>query len=292
MSRICDVIIVNYNAGNLLKAAVDTVLQLAGTHVIVIDNASSDDSLVLLASSDKSEHVTVIKNTSNQGFSAACNQGIKSSLASRLLFLNPDATIQPESLQRLMAVLDSDKNIGMVGGCLLNEDGTEQGGGRRAMPTPWRLFVRATGLYRLTPWFPNIFYDFHLDKQPLPEKPIEVEAISGACMLTTQDAVKNVGAWDEAYFLHVEDLDWCQRFRLAGYKILFVPDATIIHHKGSCSKSRPIWVELHKHRGMLRFYRKFLQKNYPGPLMWLVSLGIWTRFAVISSVISIKRLLG
>ena len=97
-----------------------------------------------------------------------------------------------------------------------------------------------------------------------------------------------MGLWDEDYFLHVEDLDWCQRFRLAGFRILFVPDAVIIHHKGSCSQSRPVWVEWHKHRGMLKFYRKFLSKNYPGPLMWLVTLGIWLRF----TMVAIKRLIS
>jgi GT2 family glycosyltransferase len=291
MNTACDVIIVNYNAGNLLKNAVTSVLKSSNTHVFVIDNNSSDDSLSLLSTLNQQERLEIIKNKENQGFAFACNQGIYASSAETLLFLNPDAVLENDDFQHLMSVLASDKNIGMVGGVLKDEDGTEQGGGRRSMPTPWRLFVRATGLYRLKHWWPNVFYDLHMDKQPLPDKPIEVEAISGACMLVRKEAIEKVGLWDEGYFLHVEDLDWCQRFRLAGFRILFVPDADVIHHKGSCSQRRPVWVEWHKHRGMLRFYRKFLRKNYPGPLMWVVTLGIWLRFGAVAIVKTVKSIL-
>jgi GT2 family glycosyltransferase len=286
-----DVIIVNYNAGALLKDAIDSVLSTPETKVIVVDNASTDDSLTGLVEIPK-ERLSIVRNEQNKGFATACNQGIQHSNANDLLFLNPDACLPDNTLARLQAVLHSDDNIGMVGGLLLNKDGTEQGGGRRANPTPWRLFVRATGLHHLSKWWPETFLDFHLDKQTLPDEPIEVEAISGACMLVSKNSINKVGLWDEDYFLHVEDLDWCQRYRLANYRIIFVPDAPVIHQKGHCSQKRRVWVEWHKHRGMMRFYRKFLKKDYPGPAMWLVSAGIWTRFALLASLIKINHLLG
>lgn len=286
-----DVIIVNYNAGRLLRNAIDSVLTAPKARVIVVDNASTDDSLEQLIDIPK-ERLSIIRNKQNKGFATACNQGIQNSTANDLFFLNPDANISVETLARLQTVLHSDNSIGMVGGLLLNNDGTEQGGGRRATPTPWRLFVRASGLYRFSKWWPNTFLDFHLDKQPLPDSPIDVEAISGACMLVSKDSIDNVGLWDENYFLHVEDLDWCQRYRLANYRIVFVPDAPVIHQKGHCSQKRRIWVEWHKHRGMMRFYRKFLKANYPGPTMWLVSASIWTRFALLATVIKMNQLLN
>jgi GT2 family glycosyltransferase len=178
----------------------------------------------------------------------------------------------------------------MVGGLLLNWDGTEQAGGRRAVPTPWRSFVRAFGLHRLADRWPNVFYDFHLYKQPLPAKSLEVEAISGACMLVKRKALDDVGLWDEGYFLHCEDLDWCMRFRQKGWKILFVPAARINHALGACSRSRRVFVEWHKHKGMLRFYRKFFSQEYPGFMMWLVTAGVWLRFVMVTASIKLRGL--
>ena len=174
--------------------------------------------------------------------------------------------------------MESDPHIGMVGGYLINPDGSEQGGGRRAIPTPWRALVRALGLYRLEKYWPQLFFDFHLHHQPLPQAPIEVEAISGALMLVRREAIDDVGAWDERYFLHCEDLDWCMRFKQKNWTIVFVPDAPVTHFQGTCSRSRPFFVAWHKHRGMLRFYRKFFRNQYPGILMGLVTLGVWLRF--------------
>jgi GT2 family glycosyltransferase len=137
-------------------------------------------------------------------------------------------------------------------------------------------------LNRFADRWPRLFFDFHLHKQPFPDAPLEVEAISGALMLVRREAMADVGPLDEGYFLHCEDLDWCMRFRKKGWKILFVPDAPVVHYRGTCSRSRPIFVEWHKHKGMMRFYRKFFRHQYPGMLMWLVALGVWLRFGAVA----------
>lgn len=138
--------------------------------------------------------------------------------------------------------------------------------------------------------WPRLFFDFHLHKQPLPDRAIEVEAISGACMLVKREAIDAVGLWDEGYFLHCEDLDWCMRFSQHGWKILFVPTARITHALGVCSRSRPIFVEWHKHKGMMRFYHKFFRHQYPGVLMGLVTIGVWLRFALLAAYYSGKHI--
>jgi len=97
---------------------------------------------------------------------------------------------------------------------------------------------------------------------------------------------------DDDYFLHCEDLDWCHTFQDAGWRILFVPGVDILHHKGACSVERPVFVLWHKHRGMARFYRKFLSQRYPQPLNWLVLMGIWARFAVMLPVESTRKLIS
>jgi GT2 family glycosyltransferase len=278
------VIIVNYNSGQFLKQCVDSVFDIKeDVEVIVVDNASTDDSVIRLKSAFPNEiKLQVISNSSNLGFAKACNAGAQRVSGQFLFYLNPDCILDRNAISEMLNPLKQDPAVGMVGGLLTNPDGTEQGGGRRAVPTPWRSFVRAFGLSRFATRWPKLFFDFHLHKQPLPDQPIEVEAISGACMMVRREAQEDVGPLDEGYFMHCEDLDWCMRFRQKGWKILFVPTAKIVHYLGVCSKSRPIFVEWHKHKGMMRFYKKFFRHQYPGILMWLVGLGVWLRFGLIA----------
>lgn len=289
LSMSCDVIIVNYNAGAYLARCVESVPDSVA-QIIVVDNDSRDDSLDLLQKSAKHDaRLHIVHTGKNAGFASGCNIGISASTAEYLLFLNPDCVLQPGSLQCLLDVLQGDAGIGMVGGLLVNPDGSEQAGGRRAVPTPWRSFVRAFGLTRLSSRWPALLSDFDLHREPLPREPIEVEAISGALMLVRRQAMDDVGLWDEKYFLHCEDLDLCMRFRRNAWKIVFVPDARVTHKKGVSSRARPIFIEWHKHKGMMRFYRKFFRDQYPGMLMWLVAAGVWSRFVLLAVYFSVRR---
>ena len=285
------VIIVNYNAGSLLTRCVHAALEQA-RQVIVVDNASSDSSVLNPESEFSLENrLSIIRSESNIGFAAGCNKGLNAATQPYILFLNPDCMLQSGVLKHLVQVLESDSTIGMVGGYLTNPDGSEQGGGRRAIPSPWRAFVRAFGLYHLEKYWPKIFFDFHLHKQPLPQESIEVEAISGALMLVRREAIEDVGVWDEGYFLHCEDLDWCMRFKQKNWKIVFVPDAPVTHFQGTCSRGRPFFVAWHKHKSMLRFYQKFFRQQYPSVLMGLVAVGIWFRFGVTVVFYAVRQLI-
>jgi GT2 family glycosyltransferase len=288
----CDVIVVNFNAGSLLADCVSSVLTAGADRCIVVDNASSDGSIESLEREIEDDRLQIIRNPRNVGFASACNTGAQRASANRLLFLNPDCTLSPGALPRMLQVLEDTPEIGLVGGFLSNPDGSEQAGGRRVFPTPRRAFIRAFGLSRLGRWFPRYFSDFLLHTEPLPTEPTVVEAISGACMLAKREAISDVGPWDEAYFLHCEDLDWCMRFKLKGWQVVFVPDAKVVHVKGICSRSRPIFVEWHKHHGMLRFYHKFFHDQYPGPLWLLVSAGVWFRFVLVAAYHGARGMLG
>ncbi len=276
------IIIVNHNAGPLLTTCVEAVVHQV-QQIVIVDNASTDASLEnLMDCFSTDNYLQLIRLDQNLGFAAGCNIGLETVTTPYVLFLNPDCILAPDSLQDLLYVLESNPQAGMVGGQLINSDGTEQGGGRRTIPTPWRSFVRTFGLYRLEKFSPGLFLDFHLHRQPLPKEPVEVEAISGALMLVRREAINDVGNWDENYFLHCEDLDWCMRFRQKGWRIIFVPEVQVLHHQGACSRARPIFVAWHKHKGMLYFYKKFFRKQYPNVLMWIVILGVWLRFGVIA----------
>ncbi len=279
MSASISTIIVNYNAGDLLLGCVNSLMNCPlDIEIIVVDNASNDGSLEAIVGLP----IKIIRNEKNLGFAAACNAGLNAASAPYLLFLNPDTHFEPGALTILLEALRENGRAGMAGGLLVNPDGSEQAGGRRAVPTPWRSFVRAFGLVRFSNRWPRLFFDFHLHRQPLPEGNVEVEAISGACMLVSRDAVSDVGTWDERYFLHCEDLDWCMRFRQKGWKIVFVPKAKIHHAQGACSRKKRMFVEWHKHRGMMIFYKKFFRHQYPAGLMALVAAGVWMRFCMLA----------
>ncbi len=283
-------IIVNYNAGAGLVSCIQSVIDQVG-EVILVDNASRDNSIALAEVQFAGDaRLRVIRNDTNLGFAAACNIGARAAQYPYWFFLNPDCICTDGSVAELYRVLTANPDTGMVGGLLLNLDGSEQAGGRRLTPTPSRTLVSAFGLRGFAKRWPELLVDFNLHQQPLPDAPISVEAISGACMLVKPEAVAEVGLWDDEYFLHCEDLDWCMRFVRAGWDILFVPSAPITHVQGVCSKSRPLFVEWHKHRGMTRFYRKFFRLSYSRPLLWLVISAIWSRFSLIAFTTFLRKL--
>jgi GT2 family glycosyltransferase len=200
--------------------------------------------------------------------------------------------VADDAVELLLDTLAARPEGGMAGPMIVNPDGSEQAGARRAIPTPWRSFVRAFGLSRLSVRYPRLFSDFLLHGEPVPDRPTRVEAISGACMLVRRESLAGVGLLDEGYFMHCEDLDWCMRFRMTGWQVLFVPQARVTHVKGTSSRSRPVFVEWHKHVGMIRFYRKFFRHQYPGVLMWFVSVGVWLRFGGVATYHLARRLVG
>jgi GT2 family glycosyltransferase len=280
------VVIVNFNAGALLVRSVRAVLEGSEpVEVVVVDNGSTDGSLAALrAELGGDARLRTLEQGRNSGFAAACNAGLRQVAGELVLLLNPDCVVRPDALAVVKAALEADPGAGMAGCLLLNEDGSEQEGCRRSVPTPGRAFVRAFGLARLRRRAGAEGGDFVLSDQPLPAGPVEVDAISGAFMMARRADADAVGPLDEAYFLHCEDLDWCMRFRRSGRRVLFVPGATAVHHKGTSSRGRPVRVLWHMHRGMVRYYRKFFRREYPGPLMWLVVAGVAVRFSALASL--------
>lgn len=280
-----DVIVVSYNSGDLLVDCLRSALASSlPVKVFLVDNASVDGSLAevegALAGNDA---LRVIRNPANLGFAAAVNRALPQGGAEFVLLLNPDCLIEADTLDRMLELADAHKDAGMFGCLIRNFDGSEQVGCRRAIPTP------AKALARVLHWRRGGFDQVGAE---LPAGPVPVEAISGAFMLVRRSAIEKVGPLDDGYFLHCEDLDWCERFNRAGQTILFVPDVEVRHAKGASSAGRPIFVERHKHAGMLRFYRKFFRDAYPAPLWWLVWLAVWARFGLKALWIGVRRLLG
>jgi GT2 family glycosyltransferase len=292
MSPRVSVVIVNYNAGIELSRCVQSLVDAGeNVEIIVVDNDSSDESLQSLSAIDLGGiHLVTIHNDRNRGFAVACNQGSRAARGDLLFYLNPDCVVEPNTISILAGHVTENNRVGMAGGLILNPDGSEQRGCRRTVPTPWRSLVNSLGLYRLSKLNSKVFADFRMDREALPEEPVDVDAISGACMMVSRKAFEDVGPMDEGYFLHCEDLDWCMRFRQQGWRILFVPQAKLTHNKGFCSSSKPVFVEWSKHKGMVRYYRKFFADKYSLPMLCLVYLGIWLRFCLAVCKIYLAKL--
>lgn len=278
---ILSVLIVNYNAGDLLSKAVGAVLNSPlPLEVLISDNGSLDTSLTTLETQHGSDQrLRIQRNQANLGFAAGHNQVLPWARGSYLLFLNPDCIVSRETLARLIDFMAATPQAGMAGCIIRNPDGSEQKASRRRIPDPWVGLVRFLHLNKLMPSL-TVGKRLNLNDQPLPDSPLAVEAISGSLMLVRRQALVEVGPLDNGYFLHCEDLDWFMRFRRAGWQIYLVPGADARHHQGACSVNLPLAVEWHKHKGMARFYRKFQFNDFPLPFSLLVLLGIWIHFGV------------
>ncbi len=284
------VVILNFNAGSFLERCVDSVLRSSvPVDVIVVDNASDDGSFESLQTRLRGDaRVRFLALGSNTGFARGVNHGLRHTTSDFVLVLNPDCVLETETISKTLAGLEAHPEAAAAGCVLRNSDGSEQAGGRRSVPTPWRSLTRVLHLDRQ---FGNSrrFRSFDLMREPLPREPVRVEAISGAFMLFRRSAMDSIGLFDEAYFMHCEDLDWCMRCAQSGRYILFVPGASVVHFKGVSTRRVPFRVELYKHRGMIHFYKKFFRHQYPGALMWAVSAAVWARFAARVVLVALGR---
>jgi GT2 family glycosyltransferase len=276
------VLIVNFNSGPWLVRCVDSVLANdLPLEILVGDNGSCDDSLEQLKTRHgQHEKYRIFSYGCNLGFATATNRLLAESRSEFMLLLNPDCLIEATTLAAMIAVFRQHPGTGMAGCLIRNLDGSEQRGCRRRIPTLESAFYRSLPSFLVSQ--STSARNFDLTHTPLPSAATDVEAISGAFMLVSRPALEVVGPMDEGYFLHCEDLDWCLRFNRAGLRILFVPQIEIRHAQGVCSAARPVRVEWHKHRGMLRFFRKFTHAEEQPLALWLTGLAIWAHFGVAS----------
>ncbi|WP_147653461.1 glycosyltransferase family 2 protein [Vulcaniibacterium gelatinicum] len=219
----------------------------------VVDNASDDGTLAIVQRhAARDPRVRFIANPDNPGFAVACNQGAADSRAPWLAFVNPDCLVEPDTLARLRAHAQG-ASAALVGADLVDEQGRRDAAARRRDPDFARM-LRAPAAARL-----GVAMDPACTLQP-------VDAVSGALMLLPRALFAALGGFDEGYRLHAEDLDLCRRARLAGARVLVANDVTVVHLRGVSSRSRPLFVEWHKHRGLWRYFRKFEAPRH-GPLL-------------------------
>ena len=283
-------IIVNFNAGETLQQCVKALLESEEpTKVVIVDNASSDESAQRLQQSlENQQGVEFLFNTTNPGFAPAVNAAARHLDVDWLLILNPDCIVEPETLGRLKTALENDTSAALAGPAVRDENGQIQRATLRRFPSPWRSLMTATGLWRLGKRFP-VFHGVEVDIAESASDTITCDAVSGACMLVRRGALEEAGFLDEEYGLHCEDLDLMYRLKERGWHCLFVPQANCVHKQGLSSRSRPTWVHFQKHLGMVRFFKKFQAAKTNFPLRMLVYAGIWLRFLISWPLILIRR---
>jgi N-acetylglucosaminyl-diphospho-decaprenol L-rhamnosyltransferase len=221
-----DVIVVSHNSAGELAACVGPLAGAPGVHVTVVDSASTDGSLASVADLD----VDAVPLADNRGFAHACNVGWRRGSGEYVLFLNPDATLAPDALRRLVEVAEATPGIGVVAPKIVEPDGTLDFSLRR-YPQLRTRYAQALFLHRL---FPSASWSDETIRDPRAyAEPRTFEWASGACLLVAREVLERLGGLDEGFFLYCEDLDLCRRLRDAGYALRFEPSAVAIHEGGA-----------------------------------------------------------
>ena len=275
MSPAIAAIIVSYQSASTLDACLLRLREARGiAEIRVVDNDSTDGTLEIVqrhASADP--RVRFIANPDNPGFAAANNQGVADSQAPWLAFINPDLMVGRDTLAQLR------ERALPLGDCLLgveqvDEDGRPDDAVRRRDPD-FAAMLRSPG---------------QGGKLAIPvdrSQPLQVvPALSGALLLMPRALFDRIGGWDAGYRLHAEDLDLCRRAREAGAVIAIANDLQVTHVRGVSSRSRPFFVEWHKHRGLWRYFRKFEAAQRAWPVRCAVWGAIWAH-----ALVQVPRLL-
>lgn len=226
------VVVVSWNSRDLVGPCLRSVRREAatvagGVETVVVDNGSSDGTGDLVAA-DFPEAL-LLENAGNVGFAAACNQGIVAGQGERVLLLNPDTELREGALEEMLAALDSGPRVGIVGPRLLNPDLSLQPSCFR-VPTLAREARQLFHVDFLAPGPPATMPGWSTQEQR------EVEVLQGACMLLRRAMLDEVGLLDEDYFMYSEEVDLCARARRAGWRVLWAPQATVVHVGGQSTR--------------------------------------------------------
>jgi hypothetical protein len=281
------VVVASYNTRDLLRQCLGTlVAATAGMQgeIIVVDNSSSDGTPEMVAR--EFEGVTLLSNPTNEGFARANNRALRQARGRFVLLLNPDTLVPPDTIGPLVEFLRGNPKVGLVGCRVDRPDGRLDEACKRSFPTPLSALARFVGLDRV---LQRGAYRRVADD---PAGSYEVDAVVGAFMLLRKETIEDVGGLDEDYFMFGEDLDWCYRVKKRDWRVFYVGDRSIVHHKGASTRQAPQRMNYHFHRAMFLFHRKHLVDRYPFFVNWLVYTGITLRYAAKSAWDLVSRARG
>ncbi len=281
------IIIVSWNVRELLENCLRTVLaeQQLRLQIIVVDSASSDGSPEMIA--EKFPQVELVACSENVGFPKGNNLGLARANGRYLLLLNPDTIVHDGALAKMVAYLEQNPHVGVVGPQLLNDDGSVQSS-RRRFPTVWTAFFESTWLQ---PYAPRGLLDHYFVRDVMDGETAVVEWLMGACLMIRQEVVAQVGGLDEAYFMYSEELDYCRRIVQAGWQVVYYPQAQVMHLSGKSSEQAVTQRHINYNRAKLRYFRKYNGRLAAGILrLFLLKSYVWQLIVeAVKGVVGHKR---
>lgn len=257
-------VVVSHQSASSIDACLSR-LRAAGdiAEIRVVDNASTDGTLAVVQRHALADaRLRFIANPDNPGFAAACNQGAADSTAPWLAFVNPDCMVEADTFERMLRHAGAADGELLLGADLVDEAGVRDGAARRNDPDFAAMLRGPLRAGRGRP----------LDVEADDDRALQpVQAVSGALMLLPRALFDRIGGFDAGYRLHAEDLDLCRRAREAGAGIAVANDVRVLHLRGVSARSRPFFVEWHKHRGLWRYFSRF-EAPARSPLL---RAGVW-----------------
>lgn len=248
------IIIVNWNVRDLLRTCLHSIDRGRGDlelEVIVVDSASTDGSVSMLQT--EFPWVRLLACQENVGFPRGNNLGLEQANGRFLYLLNPDTEIVGDALGAMVAYMTVNPGVGVLGAQLLYPDGRIQSS-RRRFPTLAIGMLESTWLQPLAPR--RLLRHYYAQDLP-DDETAQVDWVMGASLLVRREAYEQVGGMDEAYFMYSEELDWCRRIKEAGWRIVYFPQAQVIHHEGKSSEQAIAARHINFNRAKLRYFRKF-----------------------------------
>ncbi|MDM8541017.1 glycosyltransferase [Desulfococcaceae bacterium HSG9] len=282
-----DIIIVNYNSTDYLIPCLQTIYKALSdwsVNIFVQDNSDNDE-VDRVGPLFPKVHIT--KNSCNIGFGAAVNKALKQSSAPYAVLLNPDSYIVDESFGTIFDYMQAHPDVGIVGPRIYDADGAVQGSAR-SFPTPLTaLFGRNTLVTKLFPNNPITTANL-LTKQSDGITPMEVDWVSGACMIVRRKAIEDVGYFDERFFMYWEDADWCRRMWQDGWKVVYFPKSSVVHYVGVSSKQLIPRTLIEFHKSSYRLFAKH-SKSFHWIVNSLVIASLALRLCIVL-IFSIPRI--
>ncbi len=249
------IIIISWNVADDLQACLESIYQTSAksleVEVIVVDSASSDHTVEMTQT--QFPQVNLIVQNENAGFTRGNNMGLKAAQGRHLFLLNPDTLVLGNALEVMVNYLDQHPDVGIVGPYTFNTDGTTQST-RRRFPTVALAFFESTWLQSFAPQ--ALLDEYYVNDKPLLST-VDVDWVQGSALILRREVYEQIGGLDTDYVMFSEELDFCKRAKLMGWRVVFLCTAQIIHHGGKSTQQVVANKHIYFQESKLRYFNTY-----------------------------------